>query len=183
MIIIRKKTDFPCHDNSFSSCTLSLEARRQIHVGFVVNKAAIRLCWSTHVSVIPRYIISATDSVFKWHPPTHTRWQNEITVQTLFWALSWFDFVNNLIGRAMAQAVSRRTLTAEARFRSRVSPRDLWLTKWHWDRFFLEYFGFLLSISFHRCSITWKSKKKNWSSFSSSSSQGCTISLKAAVRP
>jgi hypothetical protein len=25
--------------------------------------------------------------------------------------------------------------------------------------------------------------KRNWSSFSSSSSQGCTISLKAAVRP
>jgi hypothetical protein len=34
-----------------------------------------------------------------------------------------------------------------------------------------EYFGFPLSISFHRCSITWKNKK-NWLSFSSSSSQG-----------
>ena len=51
---------------------------------------------------------------------------------------------------------------------------DLWWTKWHWDRFFPEYFGFPLSVSFHRCSIT---------SFSSSSSQGCTISLKTAVRP
>jgi hypothetical protein len=37
---------------------------------------------------------------------------------------------------------------------------DLWWTKWHWDRFFLEYFGFLLSISFHRYSITCKNKKK-----------------------
>jgi hypothetical protein len=36
---------------------------------------------------------------------------------------------------------------------------DLWWTKWHWDRFFSEYFGFPLSISFHRCSITWKNKK------------------------
>jgi hypothetical protein len=36
---------------------------------------------------------------------------------------------------------------------------DLWWTKWHWDRFFPEYFGFPLSVSFHRCSITWKSEK------------------------
>jgi hypothetical protein len=55
---------------------------------------------------------------------------------------------------------------------------DLWWTKWHWERFFPEYFGFSLSISFHRCSITWKNEKKL-----SSSSQCCTISLKAAVRP
>jgi hypothetical protein len=25
---------------------------------------------------------------------------------------------------------------------------DLWWTKWHWNRFFSEYFGFPLSISF-----------------------------------
>jgi hypothetical protein len=36
---------------------------------------------------------------------------------------------------------------------------DLWWTKWHWDRFFPEYFGFPLSISFHRCSITRKRTK------------------------
>jgi hypothetical protein len=36
---------------------------------------------------------------------------------------------------------------------------DLWWTKWHWDRFFSEYFGFPLSISFHRCSITRKNEK------------------------
>jgi hypothetical protein len=35
---------------------------------------------------------------------------------------------------------------------------DLWWTKWHWDRFFAEYFSFPLSVSFHRCSITWKKK-------------------------
>jgi hypothetical protein len=32
--------------------------------------------------------------------------------------------------------------------------RDLWWTKWHWDRFFLKYFGFPPSVSFHRLSIT-----------------------------
>jgi hypothetical protein len=37
---------------------------------------------------------------------------------------------------------------------------DLWWTKWHWDKFFSEYFGFPLSISFHRCSITTKRTKK-----------------------
>jgi hypothetical protein len=61
------------------------------------------------------------------------------------------------------------------------SKWDLWWTKWHWDRFFPKYFDFPLSISFHRCSITWKNEK-NWSSFPSSSSQGCTKRLKAAVR-
>jgi hypothetical protein len=36
---------------------------------------------------------------------------------------------------------------------------DLWWTKWHWDRFFPDYFGFPLSISFHRFSITRKRPK------------------------
>jgi hypothetical protein len=27
---------------------------------------------------------------------------------------------------------------------------DLWCTKWHWDRFFSEFSGFSLSVSFHR---------------------------------
>jgi hypothetical protein len=42
-----------------------------------------------------------------------------------------------------------------------------------------EYFGFPLSISFHRCSITWKKEKKT--DHLSSSSQGCTRSHQAAV--
>jgi hypothetical protein len=37
---------------------------------------------------------------------------------------------------------------------------DLWWTKWHWDRFFPEYFGFTPSVSFHRYSITWKNEKR-----------------------
>jgi hypothetical protein len=32
--------------------------------------------------------------------------------------------------------------------------------KWRWDRFLPEYFGFPMSVSFHRCSITWKNEKK-----------------------
>ena len=36
---------------------------------------------------------------------------------------------------------------------------DLWWTKWHWDRYFPKYFGFPLSFSFHRCSITCKYEK------------------------
>jgi hypothetical protein len=67
--------------------------------------------------------------------------------------------VTFLNGRAMAQAVSRRPLTTEVRVRSRVSPVQWW-TKRHWDRVFLEYFVFPLSISFHRCSITRKNRKK-----------------------
>jgi hypothetical protein len=36
---------------------------------------------------------------------------------------------------------------------------DLWWTKWHWDRFFTEYFGLPLSVSFHRCQLHRKTKK------------------------
>jgi hypothetical protein len=43
----------------------------------------------------------------------------------------------------MAQVASRRLLTAEARVQSMW---DLWWTKWHWDRFLAEFFGFPLSI-------------------------------------
>jgi hypothetical protein len=38
---------------------------------------------------------------------------------------------------------------------------DLWWKNGHWDRFFPEYFGFPLSISFCRCSITCKRTKNN----------------------
>jgi hypothetical protein len=36
---------------------------------------------------------------------------------------------------------------------------DLWWTKWHWDRFFPEYFGFPLSISFTGAPSLGKMKK------------------------
>jgi hypothetical protein len=60
----------------------------------------------------------------------------------------------------MAQVVSRRPPIPESRVRSRgQSMWDLWWTKCHWDRFLPEYFGFPLSVSFHRCSITRKNEK------------------------
>jgi hypothetical protein len=69
--------------------------------------------------------------------------------------------VTTLEGRAMAQAVSRRPPTAKTRVRSRVSPCGICgAQSGTGTDFFPEYFGFSLSISFHRCSITWKNKKK-----------------------
>jgi hypothetical protein len=53
---------------------------------------------------------------------------------------------------------------------------DLWWTKWHWDRFFFEFFGFPLSVSFHRCSIKMEKQKKNLIIFIFFNT-GCTISL------
>jgi hypothetical protein len=67
-----------------------------------------------------------------------------------------------LDGRAMAQAVSRRPPTAEAWVRSRVSPCGICVGQSGTGTgFFPEYFGFPLSISFHRCSITRKRTKNN----------------------
>jgi hypothetical protein len=56
-------------------------------------------------------------------------------------------------GRAVAQAVGRGPVTTEVRVHARMSMWDLWWTKWHWERFFFEFFGFPLSVSFHRGSM------------------------------
>jgi hypothetical protein len=67
---------------------------------------------------------------------------------------------NRYHGRAMAQAVSRRSPhRGDPGSSPAQSMFDLWWTKWYWDRFFPEYFGFPLSITFHRCSITNKRTK------------------------
>jgi hypothetical protein len=57
------------------------------------------------------------------------------------------------------QAVNRRPLTAEARVRSRVSPCGICGEQSGIGTFFPEYFGFPMSISFHRCSIIRKNEK------------------------
>ena len=84
-------------------------------------------------------------------------------------------------GRAKAQAVSRRPLTAEARARSRVGPCGFCGGQSGAGTGFSPSTSiFPLSISFHRCSITRKKWKKKLII--------ClfvfvTISLKAALRP
>jgi hypothetical protein len=56
---------------------------------------------------------------------------------------------------------------------------DLWWTNWHWDRFFPEYFGFPLSISFHGKT----GKKKHLIIFITVSFQGCGASVASAAGP
>jgi hypothetical protein len=51
--------------------------------------------------------------------------------------------------RAMAQAVSRRSLIGGPGSYPGQSMWDLWWTKWHWGRLSLSFFSFLLSMSFH----------------------------------
>jgi hypothetical protein len=64
-------------------------------------------------------------------------------------------------GRAMAQAVSRRSLTVEARVQCRVGPCGICGGQSGTATgFFPEYFGFPLSISFHRCYIKMEKQKK-----------------------
>jgi hypothetical protein len=60
----------------------------------------------------------------------------------------------------MVQAVSRWPLTAKDRVLFPVdSVWNLWWKNWHWDRYFSEYFGFPLLVSFHRRSTTRKNEK------------------------
>jgi hypothetical protein len=55
---------------------------------------------------------------------------------------------------------------------------DLWWTKWHWDRFFFPS-TLVFSCQFNSTGVQLQGKMKK----KSSSSQGYTVSLKAAVRP
>jgi hypothetical protein len=90
-----------------------------------------------------------------------------------------FSF-NIPLGRAMAQAVSRRPLTTEARVRSQVkSMWDLWWAKWHWDMFFSELSVF--PCRFHSTGAP-LILVKNCSSIYHHHHWGCTKSLKAVVR-
>jgi hypothetical protein len=54
----------------------------------------------------------------------------------------------------MAQVVSRRTLTSEARIRARVNPCGFVVGKMEMERFFSEFFGFPLSI--YQCTVALK---------------------------
>jgi hypothetical protein len=61
---------------------------------------------------------------------------------------------------------------------------DLWWTKWHWHRFFPEYFGFSLSISFHLGSITRKNEKLIiFITGLHNKPQGCSASVASAAGP
>jgi hypothetical protein len=63
------------------------------------------------------------------------------------------------IGRAMAQAVSRRPVTAEAWVGSRVGPCGICGGQSGTGTGFPRVLRVSLSISFHRCSSTWKNEK------------------------
>jgi hypothetical protein len=76
-------------------------------------------------------------------------------------------YAKTLNGRAMAQAVSRRPLTTEARGSvPGKSMWDLWWTKWHWDRFFFELLVFPCRFHSTGAPLIVKIGKKNCSSSS-----------------
>jgi hypothetical protein len=85
----------------------------------------------------------------------------------------------------MAQAVRRRPLTAEARVRSRVIPCGICGVKSDTETGFIhEYFGFPLSILFHRCFFTKKTKKLIiFITGLHNKPQGCGASVTSAAGP
>jgi hypothetical protein len=76
------------------------------------------------------------------------------------WVLIFFVSNTPTTGRAMAQAVSRQPHGGGPGSILGQSMWDLWWRKWHWDRFYPEYFGFTLSVLFHWCFIMRKNGKK-----------------------
>jgi hypothetical protein len=69
-------------------------------------------------------------------------------IDLVWFQIIFFVHVSYVEGRVMAQAVSRLSPRRPG-FAPRSIQWDLWWTKWHWDRFFSEFFGFPQSISFH----------------------------------
>jgi hypothetical protein len=47
---------------------------------------------------------------------------------------------------------STSVLSCQYQYRGLSQVGDLWWTKWHWGRFWSQYFSFVLSIPFHQCS-------------------------------
>jgi hypothetical protein len=61
------------------------------------------------------------------------------------------ELTRKVLGRAMAQVVSRRPLTAEERVRARANPCGICGGQsGNGTSFFSEFYGFPLSVSFHR---------------------------------
>jgi hypothetical protein len=86
-------------------------------------------------------------------------------------------------GRAMAQAVSRRPLTADVRVRSWVkSMWDLWWTKWHWDRF-LSPSTTVFPCRFHSTGAPLHGKTKKLITGLHNKPQGCGASLASTAGP
>jgi hypothetical protein len=77
-------------------------------------------------------------------------------VFVVIWNVKWHEGRKDLNSTKMDQ----REKTPD---RKKKTPAqflwDFWWTMWHWDRLFSKYFGFPPSVSFHRCSSTWKNKK------------------------
>jgi hypothetical protein len=82
-------------------------------------------------------------------PPTLPR-----TSQRTLWTIKTFSLASvptgrpGGLGRLVAGLSPRRHDFDPSPFHVKF-----WSTRWHWDRFFSEYFRFSPSLSFHQCSI------------------------------
>jgi hypothetical protein len=87
----------------------------------------------------------------------------------------------------MAQAVSRRHLTAEARVDPASVRVGFVVDKVALGQVFLRVLRFSLSASFHRCFITWKNEKQNliiiFVTMLHNKSEGCGASVQSAAGP
>jgi hypothetical protein len=94
------------------------------------------------------------------------------------------DIIVRVLGHAMAQAVSRRPLTAEAPVQSRVSPCEICGAQSGPGMGFFPSSSVFPSISFHRCSNTWKNEKLIiFITGLHNKPQGCGVSVASAAGP
>jgi hypothetical protein len=143
-----------------------------VHVGFVVDKMAVG-------QVFPQVIRFSPVSFFP--PLLHylEKWKNLI----IFIFITGLrlrcvrSFCCGVLQKNVQPESSRKTQNGPCHGSDGQSPAshcggpgsipgqsmwDLWWTKWQWDRFFLKYFGFPLSVSFHSSiQLLWKMKKSD----------------------
>jgi hypothetical protein len=142
--------------------------KRPVQVEFCADRDRAYMWSSLHTRACPRTYV-------RTHARTHNAVQNSVEIRT---PKHWNDRsqYNRPIVCVIAHQYSSATLILCFRSPKEIqgtshrggpgsildqSMWDLWWTKWHWDRFFPELFGFPLSISFHRCSVTRKRTKDN----------------------
>ena len=144
------------------------------HSGHYMYRTVVIMCtaqWSLHIPPS----LTFTNSTFCPHSVFMCFvWISEQTATISLYSINWLVFITesecvycavrtgslykirvNLVfsDPTMAQAVSRRPLRPETQVRSHASLCEICCGKWHFDRFFSQYFGFPLSVLSHQRSV------------------------------
>ena len=137
LIVHSRRSSLSCFCSSIIIDIFEQHALRGLLFGAVTNRSCTYVyeerCIKYEIKIINFYLLKDSSAI------------------ALLYRLEWRS--RNYLCRGMA----RRLLAGPSARRSSKIPGQsmwhLWQKKWQLDMFISEYFGFSLSVSFHRCSI------------------------------